>query len=293
MTSNAHELGATVGAWNAVVRRARIGRERKAAALVVSSYARADGTRIHCGVARLAVDLEVSYSTARRYLAWLRDVGLIELVRAGNRQRNLSDEYRLILGPDVTEHLEVLDPSQHKKLTDGMRAANRTGSRQRTQRATDARLRPPKVSAEQPVDNSALRSSSVSAETAEPAEALRSSKASAETDLCAHLDAALRSPMGERPSLRCISPKDQSPRQTTDDGDLQGRVTVGPDETSKNTDAPVVEIFPGAAQEARYRPPPRWSTRGQDAIAEAQARVAARKAAHRAAQQPPAGTEVS
>lgn len=44
----------------------------------------------------------------------------------------------------------------------------------------------------------------------------------------------------------------------------------------------VVEIFPGASQEAPYRQPPRWSTRGQEAVAQAQAAVAARKAAHRA-----------
>jgi hypothetical protein len=53
----------------------------------------------------------------------------------------------------------------------------------------------------------------------------------------------------------------------------------------------IVELFPGASQEARYRPPPRWSTRGQDAIAEASARVARRKAEHQA--QLAADTEVS
>lgn len=126
MTSTAHELGASVGAWNAVIRRARVGREHKAAAFTMSSYARADGTRIHCGVARLAVDLGVSYSTAKRALGWMRKTGLIELVRVGNRRRNLSDEYRLILGPDVTEQIEVLDPAEHKRLTDGLRGRLQT-----------------------------------------------------------------------------------------------------------------------------------------------------------------------
>lgn len=46
--------------------------------------------------------------------------------------------------------------------------------------------------------------------------------------------------------------------------------------------APVVELFPGASQKARYVPPPGWSSRGTDAIAEATARRAAARAAHQA-----------
>ncbi|MDR7278917.1 hypothetical protein [Catenuloplanes atrovinosus] len=127
------DIGVSVGAWNSLVRRARIGRERKAAALVVSSYADSDGTHIHCGVARLAVDLEIGYSTARRYLAWLRDVGLIQLVRAGTRTGR-SDEYRLTLGPDVLEHMEVLTPSEYDAARDAIRDANRSGQKARRER---------------------------------------------------------------------------------------------------------------------------------------------------------------
>lgn len=266
MTANAHELGATVGAWNAVIRRARIGRERKAAALVLSSYARADGTHIHCGVARLAVDLEVSYSTARRELAWLRKVGLIELVRAGNRRRNLSDEYRLILGPNVLEHLDVLDPAEHKNLTDGVREANRTGVRGRATKADQ-------------------RSSEVSAETVQAPNDHGSSRVSAETAISAQIGVDQRSPMDELPSLRYISPKDLSPRQTTDDGALRAQPTLGAaPESEPSESSRIVEIFPGASQEAPYRPPPtsrRWS-RGVDLVAEATARRAAAVAAHHA-----------
>lgn len=119
----AHELGATVGAWNSMVRRARMTDRQKLSALVVSSYADPDGTGIHCGVTRLAVDLGASYRTAQRYLSWLREVGLIELVREGNRRKRLSDEYRLILGPDVLEHLEVLDPGSYDDARTELRAA--------------------------------------------------------------------------------------------------------------------------------------------------------------------------
>lgn len=119
----AHELGATVGTWNSMVRRARMTDRQKLASLVVSSYADPDGTGIHCGVTRLAVDLGASYRTAQRYLSWLREIGLIELVREGNRRKRLSDEYRLILGPDVLEHLEVLDPGSYDDARTELRAA--------------------------------------------------------------------------------------------------------------------------------------------------------------------------
>lgn len=135
MTSTPHELGVTVGAWNALVRRARMGRERKVACLVVSSYAQANGTGIHCGVARLAVDLEVSHRTARRYLAWLRDVGLIQLVRAGNRRRGRSDEYRLILGPNILEDLDVPDPDRYRAMCDDTHDA-RNGAAAATHQGT-------------------------------------------------------------------------------------------------------------------------------------------------------------
>jgi len=119
----AHELGADLGAWNALVRRAQITDRQKLAALVVSSYADPDGTGIHCGVTRLAVDLRVSYRTAQRYLSWLRQVGLLELVREGNRRRRLSDEYRLIIGPDILEHFEVLDPDRYDEIRTDLRDA--------------------------------------------------------------------------------------------------------------------------------------------------------------------------
>lgn len=277
MTSAAHELGASVGAWNAVIRRARIGRERKAAALVVSSYARANGTGIHCGVARLAVDLEVSYSTARRYLAWLRDVGLIELVRAGNRHRNLSDEYRLVLGPDVMEHIEVLDPARHKALSDAMREGNRSGSRERTKRVAEARQRTP----EGPVDNGSSALTQMSAEGSGSDEGLRSPRASAETGVLRSFEATSALTQDERPSLRCISHTRSISPKPSDDGDPRAQLTLQAP-TPREEPTPVVELFPGVSQEARYRPPPRWSSSAMDAVAEATARRAQRRAEHHA-----------
>ncbi len=129
MTPPAHELGATLGQWNALVRRARMTDRQKLAALLISSYANAKGRDIHCGAARLAVDMGASYRTARRYLAWLREIGLIELVKAGNRRRGRSDEYRLILGPDVLEDLDVPDPDRYAALCREVADANQGTSR--------------------------------------------------------------------------------------------------------------------------------------------------------------------
>ncbi len=276
------DLGAPVGQWNALIRRARIGRERKAAALVVSSYARADGTRIHCGVSRLAVDLEVSYSTARRYLAWLREAGLIELVRAGSRRRALSDEYRLIFGPDVLEHLDVLDPSTHKALSEGIRDAVRDGARERGKRFREKKQRSTEMHTGA-VDNSDQRSAMVSVEESGSDGDQRSPRRALKTAINAQIAPDQRSPMGEPPSPLRISPsKPISPN--TDDGDLRTDLAVvGAPQHPETSAAVVVEIFPGASREPPYRPPPRrrWSTRGQDAIAEAQARCEAARQAHR------------
>lgn len=209
------DIGIAVGAWNALIRRARIGRERKAAALILSSYADSDGTRIHCGIARLAIDLEVGYSTARRYLAWLRDAGLVELVRPGNR-RGLSDEYRLVLGENVLEHVEVLDPGTYHAVRTQLRDANRASSASRTARAVARRrsttgadvgdLRPPGASADIAPTGADLRPPIPSAEDGD----LRSPK----------LSSALT--QGEPPPPMTTSPDDHTYPKTSVAGfDLQ------------------------------------------------------------------------
>ena len=75
--------------WFGLVKRARLGtshlgRERKRALLVFGTYAdtgkengQVPGEHVHCGVARLATDLEIGFSTAQRYLAWMRSTGLV------------------------------------------------------------------------------------------------------------------------------------------------------------------------------------------------------------------------
>jgi DNA-binding transcriptional ArsR family regulator len=138
MSADKDALGASPGKWNALVRRARLTDRQKLAALTVGSYADSDGTGIHVGAARFGVDMGVSYRTARRYLAWLREVGLIELVRAGNRRRGWSDEYRLILDAAKHAHLDIPEGDEYRKIVDEVNGANQSsqkGRRMRVQRS--------------------------------------------------------------------------------------------------------------------------------------------------------------
>lgn len=186
MLHQVDDLGTALGAWTAMVRRAHLTDEQKLMCLLVASYADNGGESIHCGVVTLAVDSGRAYSTARRYLAWMRQVGLIELVKEGNRRRGLSDEYRLIIGAQLADHVHVMDPDEYQVAKDEMRAQNRRSSSTRTHRArhaadesalTPADLRSPSPSAESlveavdgavysHVDNPDLRSPWASAGTA-------------------------------------------------------------------------------------------------------------------------------
>jgi hypothetical protein len=101
----------TLRQWTDVLRRARLGRTVKAVALTLATYADNDGTRVFPGVARLAVDCELTYNVVQGALAKLRAAGLIVVVRRGSR-RGHADEYRLILAADVLDRVEVLTPTQ-------------------------------------------------------------------------------------------------------------------------------------------------------------------------------------
>lgn len=129
------DRGISVGAWMDLVRRARVSKELKLAMLVFGSYADADGTNIFCGIARLAVDCDVSHKTASRYLSWMREVGFVELVARGNRRRGLSDRYRLILDPALQGRIDLPDPDQYKKLIGEIAGAKRAETKHQQQRA--------------------------------------------------------------------------------------------------------------------------------------------------------------
>jgi DNA-binding transcriptional ArsR family regulator len=269
-----------LGQWNSLVRRARIGREHKVAALVVSSYADSKGRDIRLSVARYAVDLDVSYSTARRYLTWLRKVGLLELVRAGSRRNGTASVYRLVLGEDVMEHLDVLSPSRQKELADEMREANRAGVRDRAAKAKAPVQRSPEMSAETGPDEGSM----------DPV--LRSPERAQKENFSAHMDPLLRSPwMTYTPSRTYLSEEVRPSRADDEDVDPtshQSRATGSSEEI-----ASVIQLFraprrtPGPEPQSNPEPrparPPALSRR--DAVAEALAESAARRAAARAEHQ--------
>ncbi|WP_426502915.1 helix-turn-helix domain-containing protein [Dactylosporangium sp. McL0621] len=101
----------TLRQWLDVVRRARLGRTPKAVALMLATYADNDGRRVFPGVARLAVDCELTYNVIQTALQRLRQAGLIEVVRKASRPGH-ADEYRLSLAVDVLDRIDVLTPAQ-------------------------------------------------------------------------------------------------------------------------------------------------------------------------------------
>lgn len=193
----AEDFGVPLGRWYGVVRRARLSDlKRKAVALTVGSYADTDGTSVKCGVARLAADCEMGYSTARRYLSWLREVGLIELVRVGNRKAKRSDEYRLTIHPHTEKLLNALGEAEYRDLVDGLKSTNRAGEKGRRLSALTQEL---SADSTDGADASAL-AQEVSADARDPEDAF-----------CARprgerRNGYLRSPMSEPPPKPLTAP---------------------------------------------------------------------------------------
>lgn len=132
------EENATAREWTDLLRRIRFGATvtvpgssrgvrgatLRAVALMLATYADADGSRIFPGTARLAVACEIDYRTAKRCLAALRWLGLIRVVRAA-RRRGLADEYRLTIPGDLLDKVDVLSPAQMDLEVERIRDGNR------------------------------------------------------------------------------------------------------------------------------------------------------------------------
>lgn len=115
-----------LGHWLEVVRRTRIGRTVKGIAFVLASYADTDGNNIFPSLATLAVAAEVDYKTAKRSLADLVQLGLIEKVARRSGARGRFDEYRLILAPDLLSRTVVPTPEEFQTAVESVREANRS-----------------------------------------------------------------------------------------------------------------------------------------------------------------------
>lgn len=103
--------------WQRIIRRLEIPSGVKFLALMLATYADPDGTRVHPGVKRLARVMDVSEPTVKRSMAVLRSLGLVVLVKQGNRWANQADEYRLTVPMDLLE-LPMLDPNESAESAD-------------------------------------------------------------------------------------------------------------------------------------------------------------------------------
>lgn len=174
------DISITVRQWTEVIRRARIGRSVKAVALMMATYADANGTRIFPGLAVLAVATELNYKTVSSAVSKLQKWGLIERLKTSHRGRRHADEYRLVLAADVVERVEILDPRAFKEAADAIRKRHRGVYKTNKYEVDDSSavesvendgLRPTERVAEpegQPVDNSDLRPSKGVAESPNP-----------------------------------------------------------------------------------------------------------------------------
>ncbi|WP_427422683.1 hypothetical protein [Lysinibacillus fusiformis] len=123
MADQDDQEAATWRAWTNLLGRVRFGKQKvngktvsaftiKAIAGRLATYAdHRDGTRIRPGVARIAVDLETSYTTVRNAITVLERVGLIRLVTPGNKNRPAV--YRLVIGEELIDQIEVWTPPRY------------------------------------------------------------------------------------------------------------------------------------------------------------------------------------
>ena len=111
--------------WVKLLKRARLGRTVKGAAMVLSTFADFEtGRKVRPGTARLAHEAEISPELAGRVLAVLCAAGLLEKVgKYGN-----TDEYRLIIAEDMSGRpgrVPIPDPVQHEQLIEKIRDRER------------------------------------------------------------------------------------------------------------------------------------------------------------------------
>jgi hypothetical protein len=274
------------GHWMAVVRRADIDLERKGALLILGTYAnfkdnpetgKVAGEDVHPGVDRYAQDLRRSEKTARRYLEWARELGVIELVRRGNRRKKLCDEYRLIMSIEAQERLGVPDPTAYKELIGEMARDRRsTAKAARVRRAAPASesesesesgsaedpdgedYRSSRVTANPPVDNPVYRSSMVTANAVPPGAVSnghqRSSMVTANEAISGQTGAGLAVIHGDRPPY--IEPPTISFLTDHEIVDLRADLTVSRARGPEDPNFPSDEKTSDEPAPLRAPPPP-------------------------------------
>ena len=108
------------GVWITVVRCLRLdgvvpgvaAKTLKEVLFYLAGYADYDhGYDVRPGTARIAVECEIDYRTAKRCLAAIRDLGLIRLVRSATR-RGHADEYQLTVPADLHDRGILRTPAE-------------------------------------------------------------------------------------------------------------------------------------------------------------------------------------
>jgi hypothetical protein len=104
--------------WERIVRRLELPMRLKFTAMMVATYADADGSRVRPGVEVLASVTAQGASTVRKHLSALQEYGLLALVsRGGGRAgRGKAAEYQLTVPVDLLERVPML-PMGERRLS--------------------------------------------------------------------------------------------------------------------------------------------------------------------------------
>jgi hypothetical protein len=115
----------TLRQWTDVVRRARLGRTRKAVALMLATYADADGGRIFPGLPTLAIVCEMDYKTVKGHVDQLVKLGLLDRLPRTRGARGSHQGYHLALPAELLDRVDVLTPTQLANEAERVRDSNR------------------------------------------------------------------------------------------------------------------------------------------------------------------------
>lgn len=138
--------------WERLVRRADLPMRLKFVAVVVATFADADGSRVRPGVGVLADVTGQGESTVRRLMSALQEFGLLtQVARGGGRKgKGRATEYRLTVPADLYDRVPMLSPGERRLVAvPDSPLAQGSGQTEETPLAQESAQSDP-----QPVDNS-------------------------------------------------------------------------------------------------------------------------------------------
>ncbi|WP_280244981.1 hypothetical protein [Nocardia abscessus] len=103
--------------WERWIRRLILPPGVKYTALMAITYGDLDGSRVFPGVEKLALVMNVGTASVKRHMRVLRETGLIQRVKQGNRHAEETDEYRITLPSNLLD-LPMLTPDEEPESGD-------------------------------------------------------------------------------------------------------------------------------------------------------------------------------